>query len=174
MAKATTKRRRGGGRRVPVDRRRLPAEPLLEAVSVYAERRQRPVEELLGDALQRVLRDAAKSGTVTVGSGERCCDALGWHPRMVWGDAYDQAVADDPPHTATAPPGTATAWRQGCRCLDCRDANTHRRKANKAGRGRGHQRDPPTPPSEAPRHDRLQDRRNRRWQATTSPSRSAT
>jgi len=64
---------------------------------------------------------------------------------MVWGDTYDQAIADDTPHTATAPPGTATAWRQGCRCLDCRDANTRRRKANKAGRGGGgHQRDPPT------------------------------
>ncbi len=174
MAKATANPRRGGGRRVPVDRRRLPAAPLLTAVDTYAERRQEPVEELLGDALQRVLRDAARSGTVTVGAGERCCDALGWHPRMVWGEVYDQAIADDTPHTAPAPPGTATAWRQGCRCLDCRDANTRRRKANKAGRGRGHQRDPPTPPSEAPRHNRLRDRRDSRWQAITSRSRWAT
>jgi hypothetical protein len=151
MAKATAaKRRPRGGRRVPVDRRRLPAAPLLAAVDAYAERRQRPVEELLGDALQRVLRGAARSGTVTVGAGERCCDALGWHPRMVWGDAYDQAIADDTPHTATAAPGTATAWRQGCRCLDCRDANARRRKASKACRGRGHQRDPPPPPTTAP------------------------
>jgi hypothetical protein len=144
MAKTTANRRPRGGRRVPVDRRRLPAAPLLDAVDAYAERRQRPVEELLGDALQRILRDAARSGTVTVGSGERCCDVLGWHPRMVWGDAYDQAIADDTPHTANAPPGTATAWRQGCRCLDCRDANTHRRTT--ARRSRGHPRDPPTPP----------------------------
>ncbi len=148
MAKTTTpKRRPGAGRRVPVDRRRLPAAPLLEAVDTYAERRQQPVEELLGDALQRVLRDAQRSGTITVGSGERCCDALGWHPRMVWGDTYDQAIADDSPHTATAPPGTATAWRQGCRCLDCRDANT--RSRTKTSRGPGHQRDPPTPPTTA-------------------------
>ena len=139
--KATTKRRRGGGRRVPVDRRRLPATPLLKAIDTYVERRQRPVEELLGDTLLRVLRDAARSGTVTVGSGERCCDALGWHPRMVWGEVYDQAIADDTPHTVAAPAGTATAWRQGCRFLDCRDANTRRRATVR--RGRGHQRDPP-------------------------------
>src|SRR6266511_5122251 len=149
MAKTTAKRRRAAGRRVPVDRRRLPAGPLLAAVDAYAERRRRPVEELLGDTLQRVLRDAARSGTVTVGSGERCCDVLGWHPRMVWGEVYDQAIADDTPHTATAPPGTATAWRQGCRCLDCRDANSRRRAT--AGRGGGHQRDPPTLPGTAPR-----------------------
>jgi hypothetical protein len=138
----TSKHRRRGGRRVPVDRRRLPAGPLLEAVDAHAQRRRRPVEELLGDALLRVLRAAARSGTVTVGSGERCCDQLGWHPRMVWGDLYDQAIADDTPHIATASPGTATAWRQGCRCLDCRDANSCRRGA-RAGRGGGHQRDPP-------------------------------
>jgi hypothetical protein len=42
---------------------------------------------------------------------------------MVWGDTYDQVIADDPPRTATAPAGTTTAWRQGCRCLDCQEAN---------------------------------------------------
>jgi hypothetical protein len=140
--KATARRRRRAGRRVPVDRRPLPAGSLLEAVNAHAQRRRRPVEGLLDDALQRVLRDAARSGTVTVAAGERCCDALGWHPRMLWGDAYDQAIADDTPHTAAAPPGTATAWRQGCRCLDCRDANTHRRRTG-AGRSGIHQRDPP-------------------------------
>jgi hypothetical protein len=138
--KATTKRRRGAGRRVPIDRRLLPTAPLLEAVDAHAQRRRQPVEELLDDALQRVLRDAARSGTVTVGAAERCCDALGWHPRMLWGEVYDQAIADDTPHTATAPPGSATAWRQGCRCLDCRDANT-RRSATR--RGRSHRLDPP-------------------------------
>jgi hypothetical protein len=161
MPKATTKRRPGSGRRVPVERRRLPAAPLLEAVDTYAERRQRPVEELLGDALQRVLRDAERSGTVTVGSGERCCDALGWHPRMVWGDTYDHTITDDTPHTASAARGTATAWRQGCRCLDCRDANRAAITRAKTGRGGGHQRDPPpSPPAAATRARPLQDRRN--------------
>ncbi len=138
--KATTKRRPQAGRRVPIDRRRLPAAPLLEAVNAPAQRRRRPVEELLDDALQRVLRDAARSGTVTVAAAERCCDALGWHPRMLWGEVYDQAIADDTPHTATASRGSTSAWRQGCRCLDCRDANVRRATAR---RGRGHQRDPP-------------------------------
>jgi hypothetical protein len=141
--KSAAKRRLRAGRRVPIDRRRLPAAPLLEAINAHVQRRRQPVE-LLDDALQRVLRDAARTGTVTVGAAERCCDALGWHPRMLWGEVYDQAIADDTPHTATAPPGSTTAWRQGCRCLDCRDANTRRRQARAtARRGTGHQRDPP-------------------------------
>jgi single-strand DNA-binding protein len=105
---------------------------------------------LLGDALERILRDAQRSGTVTVAAGERCYDRLGWHPRMVWGDLYDQVVADDTPHTATAPAGTSTAWRQGCRCLDCQEANraaSSRAKTSNPSRGGGHQRDPPTPPA---------------------------
>jgi hypothetical protein len=123
---------------VAVERRRLPAGPLLEGIDAHAARRRQPVEELLDAALQDRLRDAQRS--VTVATAERCCDALGWRPRRLWGEAYDQAIADRTPHTATAPPGTATAWRRGCRCLDCRDANTRRAMAR---RGRGHQRDPP-------------------------------
>jgi single-strand DNA-binding protein len=150
MAKATAANRRlGGGRRVPVDRRRLPAAPLREAIDTYAKRRRQSMEELLGDALERVLRDAQRSGTVTVAAGERCCDQLGWHPRMVWGDTYDQVIADDTPHTATAAPSTTSAWRQGCRCLDCRDANRAAIGRTKAAHGGGHQRDPPsTPPAD--------------------------
>jgi len=142
--KVTTKRPRGAGRRVPIDRRPLPAGPLLEAIDAYAQRRRRPVEELLDDALQRVLRDAARSGTVTVGAAERCCDALGWHPRMLWAETYDQAIADDTPHTSTASPGSATAWRQGCRCLDCREANRAAISRTKAARSSGRPRDPPS------------------------------
>jgi hypothetical protein len=141
--KATTKRRRRAGRRVPVDQRPLPAAPLLEAIDTHAQRRRRPVEELLGDTLERVLRDAVRAGTITVAAGERCCDQLGWHPRMVWGDTYDQTIADDTPHAATAPAGTSTAWRQGCRCLDCREANRAAIHRTKAARGGGRQRDPP-------------------------------
>jgi hypothetical protein len=159
MAKATAANRHlGGSRRVPVDRRRLPAAPLRAAITTYTKRRRRPVEELLGHALERALRDAARTGTVTVAAGERCCDRLGWHPRMVWGDTYDQVIADDTPHTA--PPGTSTGWRQGCRCLDCRDANRaaiSRAKTSKPSRGGGHQRDPPIssvdpPPIQPPKY----------------------
>jgi hypothetical protein len=160
-AKPTGKRGRRAVRRVPIKRRRLPAKPLPEAIDTYAKQRRQPVEELLDDGLQDRLRDAARSGTVTVGSAARCCDALGWHPRMLWGDLYDQAITDDIPHIAAAPPGTATAWRQGCRCLDCRDANTRRAKAR---RGRGHQRDPP-------RKARTPDRRNARLEEHTDGKR---
>ncbi len=132
MAKAgaVTIDQSGNGRWVPVDHRRLPAAPLLEVVDSIARRRQQPLEELFGtDAEQRnpwplnVLRDAEASGQVTVATGEHVCDLLGWHPRMVWGDLYDTTIRDTTPHTATARPGTTTGWRQGCRCLDCRDAN---------------------------------------------------
>jgi hypothetical protein len=138
-------------RLVPVDRRRLPARPLLAMVD-GSRRRGRPIAEQLLDDLQQVLRDARHHGTITVRAAERCCDALGWHPRMVWGDTYDHIITDDPPHTAAAPAGTTTAWRQGCRCLDCRDANraainrAKTSKPSKPRRGGGHQRDPPTPP----------------------------
>jgi hypothetical protein len=117
-------------RRVPIEQRRLPAAPLLQAVQSAARRRQQPLEELLGEAEQhrnpwllQALRHAQISGQVTVLTGEHVCDVLGWHPRMIWGDTYDTTIADTTPHTTTAPAGTPTAWRQGCRCLDCRDAN---------------------------------------------------
>jgi hypothetical protein len=121
----------GSGRRVPVEHRRLPAAPLLAAIKELADRRQLPLEELLNDGGQggrawalRAIRDAKASGEVTVQAAERLCDlVLGWHPRMVWGDTYDRTIADTTPHTAAAPPGTLTGWRQGCRCLDCREAN---------------------------------------------------
>jgi hypothetical protein len=117
-------------RRVPIDHRRLPAAPLIEAVHSAARRRQEPLEELLGGIdgppnpwLLAALRQAEISGAVTVLTGEHFCDVLGWHPRMIWGDTYDTTIADTAPHTAAAPPGTPTGWRQGCRCLDCREAN---------------------------------------------------
>jgi len=120
----------GRDRRVPIDHRGLPAAPLIEMVHSAARRRQQPLEDLLGGVdgprnpwLLAALRQAETSGAVTVLTGEQVCDVLGWHPRMVWGDTYDATIADTTPHTATAPPGTPTAWRQGCRCLDCREAN---------------------------------------------------
>jgi len=117
-------------RRVPIDRRRLPAAPLIEMVHSAARRRREALEELLGPVdgpdrpwLVAALRQAERTGAVTVLMGEQFCDVLGWHPRMVWGDTYDTTILDITPHTATAAPGTTSAWRQGCRCLDCREAN---------------------------------------------------
>ena len=117
-------------RRVPIDRRRLPAAPLIEMVHSAVRRRREPLDELLGGVdgphnpwLVAALRQAETTGTVTVLTGEHFCDVLGWHPRMVWGDTYDATIRDTTPHTAPAAPGTTSAWRQGCRCLDCRKAN---------------------------------------------------
>jgi hypothetical protein len=134
----------GSGRQVPVEHRRLPAAPLLAAIQHLADRRHLPLEELLSHADEdgrgwalRAVRDARAAGEVSVQAAERLCDqVLGWHPRMVWGDTYDRTIADTTPHTAAAPPGTTTAYRQGCRCLDCREANRTaiaRRHARKEG-----------------------------------------
>ena len=129
-------------RRVPIDRRRLPAAPLIEMVHSAARRRREALEELLGPVdgpdrpwLVAALRQAERTGAVTVLMGEQFCDVLGWHPRMVWGDTYDATIADTTPHTGPAPPGTTSAWRQGCRCLDCREAN-RAAVARSAGRHR--------------------------------------
>jgi hypothetical protein len=115
------------GHQQPVDWRRLPAAPLVDAVRGYARRRQRPLDALMRPRLLQALQQAARAGQVTVLTGERVCDeVLGWHPRMVWGEQYDQVVCDPTPHRGTAPAGTTTAYRSGCRCLDCRDANAAR------------------------------------------------
>jgi hypothetical protein len=107
-----------------IDRRPLPAAPLVDAVRGYARRRQRPLDALMRPRLLQALQQAARAGQVTVLTGERICDeVLGWHPRMVWGEQYDQVVCDPTPHRGPAPAGTTTAYRSGCRCLDCREAN---------------------------------------------------
>ena len=111
--------------RQPVDRHPLPAAPLLEAIRGYARRRQQPRDALMRPWLLQALRRAERDGEVTLLTGERVCDeVLGWHPRMVWGDLYDATIRDLTPHQGPAPAGTTTAYRRGCRCLDCREANT--------------------------------------------------
>ena len=112
------------GQRQPTDWRRLPAAPLVDAVRGYARRRQRPLDALMRPRLLQALQQAARVGQVTVLTGERVCEeVLGWHPRMVWGELYDATICDPTPHRGAAPAGTTTAYRGGCRCLDCREAN---------------------------------------------------
>jgi hypothetical protein len=138
-AAGTPGRRQSRWRRQPIDRRPLPAAPLVEAVRGYARRRQQPLEALMRPWLLQAVEQAERVGEVTVLTGERVCDeVLGWHPRMVWGELYDQAITDPTPHRGPAPPGT-TAYRQGCRCGDCREANaaavarTSRRRPERGG-----------------------------------------
>jgi hypothetical protein len=169
MPKTTTKRRSSAGRRVPVERRRLPAAPLLEAINTHAARRRQPVEELLDDALQDRLRDAARSGTVTVGTAERCCDTLGWHPRMLWGHTYDQTIADHTAHTAT--PHQARPPRGG-RAAAAWTAATPTPAAARLTVAVGTSATRPTEPHTPNRRNAGLE--EHRWQATTSPSRSAT
>jgi hypothetical protein len=109
---------------LPIDRRLLPAAPLVEVVHGYAMRRQQPLDVLMRPWLLQALKRGERHGQVTVLTGERICDeVLGWHPRMVWGDLYDATVRDLTPHQGPAPVGS-TAYRRGCRCLECREANT--------------------------------------------------
>jgi hypothetical protein len=75
------------------DTNRLQAAPLLEAVKRYARRRHEPLKVLLGPELDGVYDNAEASGTITLVVLERFCDeVLGWHPRMLYGDAYDRAA----------------------------------------------------------------------------------
>jgi hypothetical protein len=75
------------------DTNRLPAAPLLAAVRRHAHLRHLSLRELLGPALFGAYGNAHQAGTVSLLVLERFCDeVLGWHPRMLYGDAYDHAA----------------------------------------------------------------------------------
>ena len=63
----------------------------------YAQRRHLTLKELLGPQLDGAFDHAQAAGTISLINLERFCDeVLGWHPRMLYGDAYDHAAfADD-------------------------------------------------------------------------------
>ena len=75
------------------DNQRLPAAPLLQAVQQHARRRRQSLRELLGPELFGAYGNAHASGSVSLVTLERFCDeVLGWHPRMLYGEAYDRAT----------------------------------------------------------------------------------
>jgi hypothetical protein len=75
------------------DANRLPSAPLLATVRRYAKRRRLPLRDLLGPELFALYGNAHQAGTVSLIVLERFCDeVLGWHPRMLYGDAYDHAA----------------------------------------------------------------------------------
>jgi hypothetical protein len=72
---------------------RLDAAPLLATIEWAAEARGISVCELLGDASAANAFEKAKTqGTVTLIVAERLCERFRWHPRQLWGDAYDAAA----------------------------------------------------------------------------------
>jgi hypothetical protein len=75
------------------DNHRLPAAPLLAAVRRHADLRHLPLRDLLGPELFGAYGNAHQAGTIRLVILERFCDeVLGWHPRMLYGDAYDHAA----------------------------------------------------------------------------------
>jgi hypothetical protein len=102
-AKTVTRRRRPSSpRRSPtphgVDHHRLPAAPLLRVIQQRAWLRRRSLRELLGPELFGAYGNAHSSGSISLVTLERFCDeVLGWHPRMIYGQAYDEATLPPPP-----------------------------------------------------------------------------
>jgi hypothetical protein len=75
------------------DTNRLSSAPLLAAVRRHAKRRCLPLRDLLGPELFALYGNTHQAGTVSLIVLERFCDeVLGWHPRMLYGDAYDRAA----------------------------------------------------------------------------------
>jgi hypothetical protein len=90
-ARQTSRPRRAPAR--GADNHRLPAAPLLAAVRRHAHLRHLSLRELLGPELFGIYGNAHQAGTIRLIVLERFCDeVLGWHPRMLYGDAYDHAA----------------------------------------------------------------------------------
>jgi hypothetical protein len=79
-------------------RRRLPAGPLLAAVDQHpAIGRPRHgwtmrLKRYVGESGMRAYERAQQEGSLTLYRVERFCDLFGWHPRELYGDAYDAAA----------------------------------------------------------------------------------
>jgi hypothetical protein len=79
------------------DQNYLPSGPLLDAVRRLVRLRRQSLREFLGPELFIAYCHAHARGTVNLVTLEWFCDEiLGWHPRMLYGDAYDQAAFDPP------------------------------------------------------------------------------
>jgi hypothetical protein len=75
------------------DRNRLPAAPVLHAIQRRARLRRQSLRQLLGPELFSAYGNGQAAGTISLVTLERLCDeVLGWHPRMIYGDAYDHAT----------------------------------------------------------------------------------
>jgi hypothetical protein len=79
-------------------RRRLPAGPLLAAIERHPQvgRPRRGwttrLRQYVGDTGWAAYQRGCREGRLTLEAIEGLCDVFGWHPRELYGDAYDQAV----------------------------------------------------------------------------------
>jgi hypothetical protein len=79
-------------------RRELPAAPLLAAIEQHPQigRLRRGWTDRLrryaGDAGWAAYQRGRAKGRMTLEAIEDLCDVFGWHPRQVYGDAYDAAA----------------------------------------------------------------------------------
>jgi hypothetical protein len=75
------------------ERPQFPSRPVLAEVIRLAHRRSTSLRELLGPELFGAYGNARVAGTMSLVTIERFCDeVLGWHPRTLYGDAYDRAA----------------------------------------------------------------------------------
>jgi hypothetical protein len=77
---------------------RLPAGPLLAAIERHPAIRKPQagwksrLRRYAGKGGATAYRQAARDGLVSLTTLEQLCDAFGWHPRELYGDAYDRAA----------------------------------------------------------------------------------
>jgi hypothetical protein len=70
------------------DHHRLAAAPLLRAIQQHGRLRRQSLRGLLGPELFGAYGTAQSTGTVRLVTLEQFCDeVLGWHPRMLYGEA---------------------------------------------------------------------------------------
>jgi hypothetical protein len=78
--------------------RRLPAAPLVAAIHRHPAIRKSQrgwksrLRRYAGTNGLAAYRRAVREGSVTLRSLEMLCDRFGWHPRELYGDAYDHAA----------------------------------------------------------------------------------
>jgi hypothetical protein len=90
-----------------------PAAPVLHAIQWRARLRRQSLRQLLGPELFSAYGNAQTAGTISLLTVERLCDeVLGWHPRMLYGETYDQAaIAPDPRPDGVAPHARSVSAR---------------------------------------------------------------
>jgi hypothetical protein len=98
---------------------RLPADPLVAAVTETTRQRRCGLNRLLGSAGSATYRRVRRSGTASLRQVEDLCDRLGCHPYQLYEQAYQRlALAAIP--GPLSPEVVVTAWhaaacgRPGC------------------------------------------------------------